>query len=671
MDALTIPAAPPQSRLSPSWRGHRQGGACSAACVRHAAWRALSVICLLAWMLWAPACLAANGRLIERAYVLDPSGTMTLEQARSQRLAPFPYEVKQFDNGSDLTVAWLRVRVVPPPAIGPTGIPGSAPTHEYLRLVPLWAKELSVYDVLQLDEQGHIRKIDIPSDPHPSTVSLVKIPVAGEARDLWIRFRPGGPTLLAAEVLSVEQAAARAVWDSSIDSIAIGMLTVLLVIGAVGWWVDRRGIGRALFFKQFLNLALALQSANLLASAGLSEVLALQGPTALQVGLLQVLNQLVSLWFFLKVLELFQAATWALRAQRLLLAAVAANALFLLLGQEGLFRLAGASLHLLVLIVLLMSGFACRMEAPALAARTAWPARLAKQFGLGLLMAMAWIGSFVSGFFKTLEPSLLALIVPVPIVGAIGMLLVVGARRIRQESLRRQQEKREAELRDQALVFERGERQRQQEFMVMLTHELKAPLSTLGMVLGTATPSDSMRRHAGLALASMRQVIDHCAQSVEFEEAEAPMSREACSVWVEVELRHAALPTRERVQLDPDPGLPILQTDRRMLSVIINNLLENALKYSPPGSPVQLSVGRDVGVGGTFQWLRVSNAPLEGPLPDASRLFQKYYRGEATRRSSGSGLGLYLSRLLARRMGGDLFYEGSTRAVSFTLRLPE
>ena len=60
MDALTIPAAPPQSRLSPSWRGHRQSGACSAACVRHAAWRALPVICLLAWMLsrWRPGRIA-------------------------------------------------------------------------------------------------------------------------------------------------------------------------------------------------------------------------------------------------------------------------------------------------------------------------------------------------------------------------------------------------------------------------------------------------------------------------------------------------------------------------------------------------------------------------------------------------------------------------------------
>ena len=624
---------------------------------------------LLALLLWAPAGIAASGRLLEKAAVLDPSGSMTLEQAQAQTLTPYP---GHFDHGFDLSPAWIRLRLgatLAPDTAAPAW--KAAPAVEKLRLVPLWASALSVYDPLQRDPEGRVTPIHLSPSADASEVHLVDLPTSTEARDVWVRFNPGGPSLLAAEVLSVEESADRRAWDAMVESVAIGMLSVLLVIGAVAWRMDAAGIGRALFFKQMLNLALALQAAGLLHASGLAGALDLPVPTAFQVGLLRVANQMVSLWFIGMVLELFRAAAWARRAQGLLLVAVAANAAFLLFDHDALFRLVGAALHLLTLVVLLCCGFACPVHPPTTHARLRLPLRLARQLGVGLLMALTWIGAFVSGFYKTSEPSAVALIVPVPIVGAIGVLLILGLRQMREDSLRQQQARREAGLREQALVLERGERQRQQEFMMMLTHELKAPLSTLGMVLNTATPSDTMRRHAGLALASMRQVIDHCAQSVEYEEADAPMSREACSLWVEVELRHAALAERERVQLDPDPGLPVLQTDRRMLTVIVNNLLENALKYSPAGSTVRVSVGREGAIGAAVQTLRVSNSPAEGPLPDASRLFQKYYRGEATRRSSGSGLGLYLSRLLARRMGGDLVYEGNTRTVGFTLRLPE
>ena len=244
-------------------------------------------------------------------------------------------------------------------------------------------------------------------------------------------------------------------------------------------------------------------------------------------------------------------------------------------------------------------------------------------------------------------------------------------RRIRVDGRQRMEKQRQSELNALALEFERGERQRQQEFMVMLTHELKAPLSTLGLVMGSPAASASMHGHAAIALASMRRVIDHCAQSVEFEDAAAPLNRAACSLRVEFELRLDALGERDRIQFEPTAELPPVMVDRRMLAVIINNLLENALRYSPNTSPISVALSRTAHPQACVQQIRVSNQPAPGPLPEASRLFQKYYRGEAAQRTSGSGLGLHLSRLLARRMGGDLSYRGDARSITFTLVLPE
>lgn len=82
----------------------------------------------------------------------------------------------------------------------------------------------------------------------------------------------------------------------------------------------------------------------------------------------------------------------------------------------------------------------------------------------------------------------------------------------------------------------------------------------------------------------------------------------------------------------------------------MTNLLDTALKYSPPGEVVQLelvaaSLPRQLHV-------VVSNRMLEGDHMDAERVFDKYYRGDGAKRQSGTGLGLYLVQQLVQRMGG-------------------
>ena len=57
-------------------------------------------------------------------------------------------------------------------------------------------------------------------------------------------------------------------------------------------------------------------------------------------------------------------------------------------------------------------------------------------------------------------------------------------------------------------------------------------------------------------------------------------------------------------------------------------------------------------------------------FPDAQRMFDKFYRGPTALKVSGTGLGLYVSRHLARRMGGDLLYEPTPQRVRFTWLIP-
>lgn len=228
------------------------------------------VVLWLATLLWSPVCVAATSQIVEQAFVLDPGGQMTLEQARQQPQTAFTGAFKHLHNRS---VVWVRLRVVPPAATGAvTGVP--MPATEQLRVVPMWSQSLSLYDPLLLDA--------------------------------------GGPTYLKADVLTAEDAATRDVSDSLMQDIVIGVHAILVLLGVVAWVADPRGIGHAMFSKQVFNVMLAVLNADLFLMPVLPGVLQwAEGIGTYGLEGFRLLNLAASLWFFIKVLGLLQAPRWA------------------------------------------------------------------------------------------------------------------------------------------------------------------------------------------------------------------------------------------------------------------------------------------------------------------------------------------------------------------------
>lgn len=111
-----------------------------------------------------------------------------------------------------------------------------------------------------------------------------------------------------------------------------------------------------------------------------------------------------------------------------------------------------------------------------------------------------------------------------------------------------------------------------------------------------------------------------------------------------------------------------VQADRTRVMQIVGNLVGNAVKYTPDGTPIRITFDEDAdGVE-----VRVAD---EGPgiaTVEQEKVFERFYRIEdpLTMRTSGSGLGLHISRQLARAMGGDVTLTSSPgQGSSFALRL--
>lgn len=232
----------------------------------------------------------------------------------------------------------------------------------------------------------------------------------------------------------------------------------------------------------------------------------------------------------------------------------------------------------------------------------------------------------------------------------------------------------EQHMRTQAAVAinqaqqEKQFRQDKDELLSMLGHELKTPLATMQILLSVhddVPPELS----AGIrkSLRAMRELLERSIQSNHVEEGSVKLTIASVDLLALLDnaIAESAQPRRVVWRFEGDPIE--LNTDAILLNIVVSNLIDNALKYSPPASPVQVSLSRsDDG----HEWtLEVSNEPGAAGFPDSRRVFEKYYRSSGARHQSGSGLGLYLCKGLTRVLGYRLAYIPDAHRVVFQFTL--
>jgi two-component system, sensor histidine kinase len=218
------------------------------------------------------------------------------------------------------------------------------------------------------------------------------------------------------------------------------------------------------------------------------------------------------------------------------------------------------------------------------------------------------------------------------------------------------------------------------EFLATLSHELRNPLAGLTTAAHLLKVAGDQRDVASQAqgvierqTAQVGRLIEDLLDLSRVAMGKASLEREtldlasAARTTVE-QWRASGRLDRHAVSLDASAAW--IDADRARVEQILVNLLDNALKFTPPGRPVNISVRRE----GSDAVLEVSDSGdgLEKDLIE--RVFEPFVQGDRgfDRRHGGLGLGLALAKRLAEMHGGTIAAasEGPGRGARFTVHLP-
>lgn len=146
------------------------------------------------------------------------------------------------------------------------------------------------------------------------------------------------------------------------------------------------------------------------------------------------------------------------------------------------------------------------------------------------------------------------------------------------------------------------------------------------------------------------------------------------SLFGDLQGDYAALAAEKQITMEFDlpPKMPVIQGDREKLAVVVQNLLGNAIKYTPEGGEVRVFVEMSE----RELTLEVSDSGIGISEEDVEKVFEKFYRANDPRVGdiTGSGLGLALTSEIVRLHGGDLtveseLNEGSTFKMTLPIRV--
>lgn len=222
------------------------------------------------------------------------------------------------------------------------------------------------------------------------------------------------------------------------------------------------------------------------------------------------------------------------------------------------------------------------------------------------------------------------------------------------------------------------------EFVSLVAHQLRAPLSDIKWALDVLKEEDmgklseqqkSVVQKTALSNERMIRLVNDLLNVTKIEEGKYLFHRELSQmtdillVMVESHQSAAARKNVELVLELPQKPPPLLLLDKEKMELAVQNLVDNALKYSPKGTRVTVSLLYDT----KEVEVHVKDQGMGIPESEQKRVFEKFFRASNARAKEpeGTGLGLYLAKNIVEAHGGTMsFISKENEGTTFSFKLP-
>jgi signal transduction histidine kinase len=224
--------------------------------------------------------------------------------------------------------------------------------------------------------------------------------------------------------------------------------------------------------------------------------------------------------------------------------------------------------------------------------------------------------------------------------------------------------------------------QSQRELLANVSHELRTPLARIRVALDLAAEGDADAARDAIAnittdWGDLERLVEDVLATARLDlgssGAGAPPLRrdrvDLASMAEAVALRCGLVYPSETLQLDIDPALPLLEGDGALLKRVLDNLVDNARKYSDPGSQVTLVMTQEP----AGLCLSVVDHGMGIDAADLPHIFTPFFRADRSRdrKTGGVGMGLALVRRIVEAHGGRIEVDSAVgKGTTMRVHLP-
>ncbi len=211
-----------------------------------------------------------------------------------------------------------------------------------------------------------------------------------------------------------------------------------------------------------------------------------------------------------------------------------------------------------------------------------------------------------------------------------------------------------------------------------MAHEFKTPLTSIRAATTSllASPDQPVAaRTELLAVADeeaqhLQELIDDAVEMARLESDHIQLRRQPTDPKELVDTVIASLQThidKRPLEVQSEARLPLLPLDRRLLKLALKQVLDNALKYSPPASPITVRI---VDGDGEVN-VEITDHGPGIPQQEQSRLFERFYRSPSVKNQvPGFGLGLAIANSIVQAHQGELTVNSRPGETTFRMSLP-